>query len=106
MINKIRLWLVKKLLNEKDGYVYLGLQNSEPINFYYDENINEYVLGMRSGNFYYATLNMCGLSFYMSRYLPWDNDKLKEPKKVQFNEWIYGVLEQINKQYKEIEKDK
>jgi len=98
MINKLRLWLIKKLLKESDGYVNLGLSEGESINFYYDENINKYVLGQRCGNFYYAQLKICGLCFYMSRYLDW-SDTHKEPKIVPFNRWIYGVLEQIHEEY-------
>lgn len=98
MLNKIRLWIIKKLLKESDGYVNLGLSEGESINFYYDENINKHVLGIRRGNFYYAQLNICGLCCYMSRYLDW-SDTHKEPKVVPFNRWMHGVLEQIHEEY-------
>jgi hypothetical protein len=101
MINKIRIWIIKKLLKEKDGYINIGIQENTPINFYYDENINKYVLGKRSGNFYYAQLKICGLCYYSSKHLDW-NEKHKEPKIVPFNRWIHGVLDQIHQEYMEL----
>lgn len=101
MLNKLRLWLIKKLLKDSDGYVNLGFSENEPINFYYDENIKKYVLGKRSGNFYYAELKICGLCYYSSRYLNW-NENHKEPRIVLFKEWVYGVLEQFNEEYKQL----
>jgi len=99
MLNKIRKWLIQKLIKESDGYVNLGLIDGEPLNFYYDENINKYVLGKRCGNFYYTELKICGWCSYMSRYLPWET--LKEPKLVPFTKWIYGIAEQINEEYRD-----
>lgn len=101
MINKVRRWIIKKLIKEKDGYVQLGLVDGEPMNFYYDENMDKYVLGKRCGNFYYTELRICGWCSYMSRYLPW-SENLKEPKIVPFIEWIYGIAEQINKECREL----
>lgn len=98
---KIRQWLIKKLLKESDGYVYVGLREDSPINFYYDENINKYVLGKRRGNFYYTQLQISGWCSYMSRYLPW-GDTLIKPKVVPFQRWIYGISEQIQEEYQEL----
>ena len=36
MLNTLRLWLIKKLLKDSDGYINLGFSENEPINFYYD----------------------------------------------------------------------
>jgi len=105
MINKLRLWLIKKLLKDSDGYVNLGFAENQPINFYYDENIQKYVLGKRCGNFYYAELKICGICYYSSKYLDW-NDKHKEPRMVPFVEWIYGVLEQINGDHQQLKINK
>lgn len=99
MWDKIRQYIIKKLLKDTDGYIYIGLENGEPINFYYDENINKYVFGERNGNTYYNQINCWGITEYMSRYLDWDNIEIKEPKIVPFKEWFYGVLDQINQEY-------
>ena len=101
MFKKLRLWLIKKLLKDSDGYVNLGLSEGQPMNFYYDENRDKYVLGKRCDNFYYTELKICGWCSYMSRYLDW-NENFKEPRVVPFGEWIYGVAEQINAEYHEI----
>jgi len=103
MLDKVRKHIISKLIKDTDGYVDIGLTDNQPMNFYYDENINKYVLGKRVGNFYYGELKICGWCFYMSRYLPW-SDKLKEPKIVPFTEWIYGVAKQINEEYQTLDK--
>ena len=101
MLEKLRKLLIRKLIKESDGYVNLGLVDNEPMNFYYDKNINKYVLGKRCGNFYYTELKICGWCSYMSRYLDW-NENHKEPQIVPFKEWIYGIAEQINEEYHEL----
>lgn len=102
MIDKIRMYLIKKLLKEDDGYVYLGLVGGSPVNFFYDEDLKEYVLGYRIGNFYYAQIRPYGLCGYKSRYLPWGETINgyaygKEPEKVSFPEWIDGVITQLRR---------
>ena len=111
ILNKLRLWAIKKLLKENDGYTYTGLTEGQPIKFYYSEDMDVYYLGKRSGNFYYGRPTLTGWSFEMSRYLPWGKrvdgyQYPDEPKEIDFKKWIYGVLDTIYKQHKEYNIDK
>lgn len=79
------------------------------IKFYHCESLNEYYIGKRCGNFYYAEAevqpngDIC-LYYKWSRYLPWGEhvvDELSlwkeytypsEPKEISFEEWLKGWL--------------
>lgn len=79
------------------------------IKFYYCESLNEYYVGKRCDNFYYAKVeiqsngDIC-LCYKWSRYLPWGKsvvDELSswkeytypsEPKEICFTEWLKGWL--------------
>lgn len=106
MLNKLRLWIIKKLLKDADGYTFTGFSEEQPIKFYYCEDNGIYYLGKRSDNFYYARPTLGGWSLEMSRYLPWgktvDGYKYKtEPKEIEFKRWIYGILGNVHEQYVE-----
>lgn len=105
MKEKFRRWIIKKLLKDTDGYTYTGFSENQPIKFYYDENIQEYVIGYRSGNMYYTKPTLSGWQGYMSRYLPWNEtinnfNYKSEPKEVSFQEWLFGIMNTVNKLYK------
>lgn len=81
-------------------------QNEENIlKFYYVESLDEYWVGKRSDNFYYAEWRGNYFVWTHSRYLPWgehivDENTLwkehtypSEPKEIPFNEWLKGFLE-------------
>ena len=81
-------------------------QNEEDIlKFYYVESLDEYWVGRRSDNFYYAEWRGSYFVWTHSRYLPWgehivDENTLwkehtypSEPKEIPFNEWLQGFLE-------------
>lgn len=89
---------------------YIGLIEGEKddeniLKFYYVESIDDYWIGMRIGNFYYADWHE-GLGFVWShsRYLPWgehitDETTLwkehtypSEPVEMPFTEWIIGFM--------------
>ena len=107
MINKIRLWIIKNLLKDTDGYTFTGFgQDGVPLKFYYSKDNDTYYLGLRSGTMYYARPTLTGWSLEMSRYLPWgktieDLTYMSEPKEIDFKRWIFGVLENINNQYRD-----
>lgn len=76
------------------------------IKFYYCESEDDYYIGHRVDNFYYAKYNSKLRDFIwcMSRYLPWgehtvDKDTLwkeydypSEPVEISFVEWIRGFI--------------
>ena len=99
MLNKIRIWLVKKLLKDTDGYTFTGFSEKQPIKFYYCDSNNTYYMGIRSGTMYYARPTLSGWSLEMSKYIDWDNLKISEPTEVDFTKWIHGILDNIHKQY-------
>ncbi len=118
ILNKIRRKLVSKLIHPDDGYTYTGFSEGEPLKFYYQEDTGKYLIGKRSDNWYYFELQLCGWHSYASRYLPWgktvekcvfncvtkemdDHTYNQEPKEVDFQDWIYGLAQNVNKQYRE-----
>ena len=69
-------------------------KNEEDIlKFYYCESEDDYYLGQRVQNMYYAKYNPGGFTWFMSRYLPWGTDGYpSEPKEIPFMEWIAGFI--------------
>ncbi len=78
----------------------------EQLKFYYVESIDDYWIGMRIDNFYYADWHEgIGFVWSHSRYLPWgehivDENTLwkehtypSEPIEVPFTEWIVGFVQ-------------
>ena len=80
----------------------------DELKFYYVASIDEYWIGRRLDNFYYADWHD-GLGFVWSksRYLPWgehvvDPDTLwkehtypSEPQEIPFTEWIIGFVQKL-----------
>ena len=111
MLNKIRLSIIKKLLKETDGYTFTGFNEGQPIKFYYCEDNDTYYLGKRIRNMYYGRVMLNGWSFEMSRHLPWgemvDGYKyLSEPKEVDFQHWLYGISENVYREFNRYKKGK
>lgn len=105
LFNKIRLKLVKKLIRPDDGYTYTGFSEGDPIKFYYQEDTNKYLLGIRSGTMYYFVPTLSSWSSYASRYLPWGekyygHQYKQEPQECDFQKWIFGIQENIWEEYK------
>lgn len=116
--NNLRQRIVRKLIRPEDGYTYTGFSEDQPIKFYYQEDTGKYLLGQRSDNWYYFEPTLSGWRSYSSKYLPWGetveecqfNSVTKkmdtctyheEPKEIDFQKWLYGILDNINKQYNE-----
>lgn len=99
----------KNLLIEKLGKYEDLEEQGRLVKFYHCESLNEYYIGKRCGNFYYAKAgiqsngDIC-LYYKWSRYLPWGEhivDELSlwkgytypsEPKEISFEEWLKGWL--------------
>ena len=70
------------------------MKNEEDIlKFYRCESEDDYYLGQRVQNMYYAKYGSGGFTWFMSRYLPWGTDGYpSEPKEIPFMEWIEGFI--------------
>lgn len=79
------------------------------LKFYYVESIDDYWIGQRIGNFYYASWDEdVGFVWSHSRYLPWgehivnENSLWKEhtypsePAEIPFTEWIVGFMKKYS----------
>ena len=106
------------LLKQLKEYQHLEEQD-RIIKFYHCESLNEYYIGKRCGNFYYAEAevqpngDIC-LYYKWSRYLPWGEtvvDELSlwkectypsEPKEISFEEWLKGWLCEAEAKLKEL----
>ena len=116
MFEKIRKYLINKLMRPNDGYTFTGFSGTEPIKFYYQEDTGKYLVGNRCDNWYYFEPTLSGWSSYSSRYLPWGQTVEKavwnpdakqmvavtykeEPHEVDFKDWLYGILDMIHEQY-------
>lgn len=82
--------------------------NEEDIlKFYYCESEDLYLVGQRHDTMYYGKVDKSGITFFMSRYLPWgkrieDENSIwngytypSEPKEISFVEWLTGYMKQI-----------
>lgn len=101
-----------KALNEIQQYREIGtveeLKNStreeDILKFYYCESEDDYYLGQRVENKYYARYGKTGFTWFMSRYLPWGEHVIapntiwkeytypSEPKEIPFFEWLQGFM--------------
>lgn len=70
------------------------MKNEENIlKFYYCESEDDYYLGQRVQNMYYAKYRPGGFTWFMSRYLPWGEEGYpSKPKEIPFLEWIEGFI--------------
>ena len=79
------------------------------LKFYYVESIDDYWIGQRLGNFYYANWDEdLGFVWSKSRYLPWgkhivnENSLWKEhtypsePVEIPFTKWIVGFMKKYS----------
>lgn len=81
-------------LLEAQDIIRKHVKNEEDIlKFYYCESEDDYYLGQRVQNMYYAKYGPGGFTWFMSRYLPWGTDGYpSEPKEIPFMEWIEGFI--------------
>src|SRR5699024_3712281 len=81
-----------------------SVREDEILKFYYCESEDDYYIGKRIGNFYYARYGETGFEWFMSRYLPWGEHVIapntlwkehiypSEPKEIPFFEWLQGFI--------------
>ena len=81
-----------------------AVKEEDVLKFYYCESEDDYYIGKRIENFYYALYGKTGFEWFMSRYLPWGEYVVKsstlwkehtypsEPKEIPFFEWLQGFL--------------
>ena len=81
-------------LLEAEEIIRKHIKNEDDIlKFYYCESEDDYYLGQRVQNMYYARYEPGGFTWFMSRYLPWgEGDYPSEPKEIPFIEWIEGFI--------------
>ena len=104
--------IAAQALKEVQQYREIGtgeeLKNStreeDILKFYYCESEDDYYIGKRVGNFYYARYGKTGFTWFMSRYLPWGEHVIapntlwkehtypSEPKEIPFFEWLQGFM--------------
>ena len=92
-----------EIFGTSDDYISVGwaediirkyMKNEEDIlKFYYCESEDDYYLGQRVQNMYYAKYGPGGFTWFMSRNLPWgEGNYPSEPKEIPFMEWIEGFI--------------
>ena len=106
------LEIAKQALKEIQKYREIGtveeckkaVKEEDALKFYYCESEDNYYIGKRVGNFYYARYGETGFEWFMSRYLPWGEHVIapntvwkeytypSEPKEIPFFEWIQGFI--------------
>ena len=81
-----------------------AVKEEDALKFYYCESKDDYYIGKRIGNFYYARYGETGFEWFMSRYLPWGEHVIapntlwkehiypSEPKEIPFFEWLQGFI--------------
>lgn len=84
------------------------------LKFYYCKSLDQYLIGKRVDNFYYAEITPTGdFAYTMSRYLPW-GQHVKDPKtawktytfpsepiELHFTDWLRGLMKQQGWEWKE-----
>lgn len=93
-----------KVVREIDKLPTIEVSEENDFKFYYVESIDDYWIGKRSDNFYYAEWRGDYFVWTHSRYLPWgehivDENTLwkehtypSEPIEISFSEWIVGFM--------------
>ena len=81
-----------------------AVKEEDALKFYYCESEDNYYIGKRVRNFYYARYGKTGFTWFMSRYLPWGEHVIapntvwkehtypSEPKEIPFFEWLQGFM--------------
>lgn len=81
-----------------------AVKEEDALKFYYCESEDDYYLGQRVENKYYARYGKTGFTWFMSRYLPWGEHVIapntvwkeytypSEPKEIPFFEWLQGFI--------------
>lgn len=80
------------------------VKEEDVLKFYYCESEDKYLIGRRCDALYYAEVDKSGITFNMSRYLPWGEHVVapntlwkehtypSEPKEMAFFDWLMGFI--------------
>ena len=92
----------------------IEVSEEDELKFYYVESIDDYWIGQRLDNFYYAKWNSkLGFVWSASRYLPWGEHVVNEqtlwkehtypsePREIPFTEWIVGFMKKYGSKVSE-----
>ena len=84
---------IEEILEARE-IIHKHMKNEEDIlKFYYCESEDDYYLGQRVENMYYARYGDGAFTWFMSRYLPWSEKGYpSEPKEIPFVQWIEGFI--------------
>lgn len=93
LFNNLRHHIVERLIRPEDGYIHIGLSGGEPIRFYYDKKHNKYIISMCSESGHYFEPTLTGWSVIDAYDIALE--------KVDFQKWIYGILNNVYNQYSE-----
>ena len=81
-----------------------AVKEEDVLKFYYIESEDKYVVGQRTDTRYYGEIGKTGITFYMSRHLPWgehivapetawkEHTYPSEPKEIPFFDWLQGFM--------------
>lgn len=105
---------VKRWLEPLKNLATIEASEEDELKFYYVESIDDYWIGQRLDNFYYAKWNSkLGFVWSASRYLPWgehivDENTLwkehtypSEPREIPFTEWVVGFMKKYGSEVSE-----
>ena len=80
------------------------IREEDVVKFYYCESEDDYYIGKRIQNMYYAKYSSGSFTWFMSRFLPWGEHVIApeaawkeytyptEPKEIPFTEWLDGFI--------------
>ena len=91
MLNNLRRCIVKRLIRQEDGYVFMGMRNGEPIKFCYNKKTGKYILSMWDENGHYFEPTLTGWNPVLTC--------KSELDEIDFQKWIHGVLDNVCNQY-------
>lgn len=96
---------IKDMVKMAKKIIRKHMQKEENVlKFYYCESEDDYYIGKRVQNMYYAKYGPGGFTWFMSRYLPWGKHVTApetawkeytyptEPKEIPFMEWLEGFI--------------
>lgn len=104
LFDNLRKRIVQKLIRPEDGYTYTGFSEGEPLKFYYQSDTGKFLIGKRRDTWYYFKPTLTGWHSHASKYLPWGETRNghtynQEPKEIDFQKWMYGVLDNVCEEY-------
>ena len=95
LFDRLRKWIVNKLIKPEDGYVYIGFYHDMPIKFVQQFENDKYLLAVKKNDMW----------SYSEPSLPtggWKRlESYSDVHDVNFDKWIMGILDNMYSQYYE-----